>query len=228
MVGGIGTGMKPASQGAGGAMQQQGAGMAAPPMGEQPQGEAATPEEQKLFNNFIAQAMDIIYPEDQKGQPSLLILGNLQGDLDPKVLEMFDQAEPPLSGSPQDSVAATGVLLTILVDQKLGYGAKAREGGGGLDYDAVMLHAGTSIIEELIELAEAAKIHDFSEQDIEGITYRAMDLYGTAARKIGLAGYDQAALKEEFISIIEANNTGKLDKVLPGLPGGAPMMQGAA
>lgn len=187
-------------------------------------GEPATPEEEKLFEAFMDAAMDVVYPEDAKGQPSALIIGNLKGDLDPKVLALFEDAQPPLSGSPQDSLAATAVLLTILIDDKLGYGAKAREGeGGGPDYDAITLHAGKSIIEHLIEISEKEGVHDFSEQDIEGVTYRAMDLYGVAARKIGKAGYDQAALKEEFISIVQANNEGKLDKVLPGLPGGAAM-----
>lgn len=204
--------------------------------------EPATPEEQQLYEQFVTQAMDVIYPPDQKGQVSPQIMADLKGQLDGKAAQLFEGAEPPLAGTPQDNVAATAVVLTIVIDGALGYSKVAREsdqqsqqmppeqqsGEGAPDMNAVLLHGGKAIIEELVEVAEAAKIHEFSEQDMEGIVYRAMDLYRVASENSGNPGYDKAGLTREFEGLVQADREGKLSSVLPGLPGGAPMQQQAA
>lgn len=189
------------------------------------QGEPASPEEQQAYDQFVGEAMDIIYPQGDDGQVSPQVLADLKGDLDPKVMEMFVNADPPLSGSPQDMVAAEAVVLTILIDEKLGFGSMSTQIESGADLNAVIMHAGQAIVEELIEVAEAAKIHDFSEQDVEGVWLRAVDLYRTVSETIGKTGYDKEELAREFSGLVEANNAGTLDKVLPGLPGGAAMKQ---
>ena len=176
------------------------------------QGEQATPEEQALYEQFLNAAGDVIYPNGDKPSPE--IIANLKGDIDPQAMQMFADAQPPVAQSPQDAVSATAVLLTMLVD---GQGKAS-----GTDYpDDVVLHAGAGIIEILVDISEAAKIHDFSEQEMEGLTYRAMDLFRIASPRV-----DTEALKGEFGQIVAADKSGQLNKVLPGLPGGPPMQAG--
>lgn len=170
--------------------------------------QAASPEEQALYDAFVKKALGIIYPEKAAGQVSGEILANLKGDFDPQILQMFEASEPALTDSPQDSAAATAVLLTIMVEGTLGQPV-------GED---VTMHAGQALVEELIEVSEAAGIHDFSEQDIESVWYRALDLYRIASPNV-----DQEALSREFEGIVQADKEGRLGDVLPGLPGGSPM-----
>lgn len=245
-----------------------------PDMSEDVDGGApASPEEQQLYEKFVGAALDIIYPKGENAKVSPQIVDDLKGDVDPKVMSMFENADPPLASNPLDMVPAEAVMLTILIDENLGlsalkmqareddtggeepagkeddgageYGMTGREDdpngeepagqeddgageyGGKPDYDAVLMHAGKAIFEELIDVAEAAGLHDFTEQEIEGAWFRAMDLYRTAAETIGKTGYDPEALKAEFGQIVEANKAGNLNSILPGLPGGAPMQQGA-
>lgn len=208
------------------------AGLGTPSAGAQPQGgeeeyqsptsmfdesamemEEPTPEEQAQFEQFERAMMGYVYAN---GQVSPQIIDNLKGNFDPSVLEMFAEAQPALTDSPQDSLAATGVMLTLLTEEN------AQEQTYS---DDVVLHGGKRAIEELIEVAEAAKIHEFSEQDMETVTYRAFDLYRIASPRV-----DPEALTAEFQMLAEASNQGNLGAVLPGLPGGAPMkpQQGAS
>lgn len=170
--------------------------------------EQASPEEQAQYEAFVEMMQNMIYPEATPGEINPAILANLKGQFDPAALEMFQQAEPALTDSPQDSAAATAVLLTLMAE------------GQGKFSDEIVMHGGAAAIEELVEVAEAAKIHDFAERDMETITYRAMDLYRTASPRV-----DPAALTEQFKALMVANDQGNLGAVLPGLPGGAPMQQ---
>lgn len=172
--------------------------------------EEPTPEEQAQFEQFERAMMGAIYPADQNGQVNPAVIENLKGGFDPSALEMFAEAQPALTDSPQDSLAATAVLLTLLTEQS------AKE-----PYtDDVTMHGGKRAIEELIEVSEAAKIHEYSEQDIETVTYRAVDLYRISSPRV-----DRDSLTAEFQTLAEASNKGNLGAVLPGLPGGAPMKQ---
>lgn len=174
--------------------------------------EEASPEEQAQYEQFVNGMMAVVYPEQTPGEVNPMILANLRGEFQPEALQMFEAAEPGLTNSPQDSVAATAVILTVMGESQGEY------------TDDVVLHGGAATVEELIEVAEAAKIHDFSDDDLETVTYRAMDLYRIASPRA-----DPAALTEEFKGLMAANEQGNLGAVLPGLPGGPPMQkQGAA
>jgi hypothetical protein len=170
--------------------------------------EQASPEEQAQYEQFVNGMMAVVYPEQSPGEVNPAILANLKGQFEPDALQIFEQAEPALTDSPQDSLAATAVILTMMGESQAEY------------TDDVVMHGGAATVEELIEVAEAAKIHDFSEEDIETVTYRAMDLYRIASPRA-----DPAALSEQFQMLMAANEQGNLGSVLPGLPGGAPMQQ---
>ena len=167
----------------------------------------ASPEEQAQYEQFVKSVHGVMFPEAEPGTVNPAIVNNLQGQFDPKVLEAFQAAEPALTDSPQDSLAATTVLLTMMGDS------------AGDFTDDVVMHGGVQVLEDLVEIAEASKIHEFSEQDIEGATYRAMDLFRIASPRA-----DPVALTEQFKGLMAANEKGELNSVLPGLPGG-PAMQ---
>lgn len=205
-----------------------------PPAPEEEQsgsGQQASAKEQAAYEEFAQTLSDVIYPQDTPGQVYPQILANLQGDFDPQVLGLFDGVEPALTNSPQDSVAATSVLVTLVVDKKMGLldqalAAEEQPGGEG-DYspEAVLMEGGKLSVEELIEVAEAAKIHDFSQEEIDGAFYRALDLFRVAQEKVNPRVVQ--SLQRGFEQLRMADQKGELSKVLPGLPGGAPMKQGA-
>lgn len=199
--------------------------------GEDTEGGAGnvSPEEQKLYEDFVHSAMAVIYPGDGQ-QVAPQILADLKGQFDPQALAIFDKAEPALTDSPQDSAAATAVILVLMLDQKTGLGVKATEQDqnpngpppGEPDYAAVLLHGGKAIAEELLEVSEAAKIHDFNDQDIEAVWARANSLYLVAGEAMQAPGVNKDGLTREFGKLVDADKAGQLNKVLPGLPGGAP------
>ncbi|MBF5091904.1 hypothetical protein F1640_18285 [Novosphingobium sp. NBM11] len=90
--------------------------------------------------------------------------------------------------------------------------------------EAVLYQAGREAVEEMIEISEAAKLHDFNDQDIEGAFLRALDLFRVAATKINPRIVD--ALKTGFAQLVDADRAGQLNKILPGLPGGQPIPAG--
>lgn len=181
--------------------------------GAEPGQQPASPEEQAQYEKFVRASLEILYPPDKPGEPNPAILQNLQGKFEKPALAFFEQAQPPLTDSPLDSAAATTVIVTMMTENT----------GGEKFADDVVYHGGKAIAEELIEMAEAAKIHEFSEQDLETVTYRAVDLYRIASPRA-----DPVALTEAFKTLMEANDAGTLNKVLPGLPGGDAMPQKAA
>lgn len=203
--------MRGLGSGAAGMPQQPTQGVAEPAATGSPQGgeQSVSPEEQAQYEAFVKGAQEIIYPQDQPEQINPAILGNLKGQFDPSALEVFQKAEPPLTDSPQDSLAATAVLLTMM--------SEARDQSVT---DDVVMHGGVEIMEDLIDVAEASGIHDFSEEEIEGMTYRAMDLYRIASPRA-----DPAALTAQFKELMAANEQGNLHSILPGLPGGPAMEQ---
>lgn len=171
------------------------------PAGED--GEAATPEEQAIYDRFVTTVMGVIYPEGPE-QVSPAIMQNLQGQFDERAQGMFAEAQPPVQQTPTDSIAQTGVLLTIAVES-------AMERSGQQIPDDVVFHAGAEVMEMLVELAEAAGIVELSEEEMQAVLLRAMDLYRIASPRV-----DPEALSAEFGQIVEADKAGQIDKVLPG------------
>ena len=168
--------------------------------------EQASPEEQRLYDDFVNTALSIIYPKgEQQGTVNPSVVTTLRGEIDPQVMAMFEMAEPPLTQSPIDLLAVSTVQLTLVVEDKA-------EASGQQLPDDVVMHGGVEILEALVEVAEAAGVHDYSEEDIENATYRAMDLYRISSPRV-----DQQALSQEFGAIAEADKSGSLSQLLPGI-----------
>lgn len=214
-----------------GGAQSQGVQPMQPPSAAGGAGQASE-QEQAAYEEFASTLTDVLYPSDTPGEVFPQILANLKGDFDPQVLGLFDGVEPPLTSSPQDTVAATSVLITLVVDKKMGLLEQALaaedQGGGADDYapEAVLMEGGKLAVEELIEIAEAASIHDFGEDEVDGAFYRALDLFRVAQEKVNPRVVQ--SLQRGFEQIRMADEQGQLGKVLPGLPGGAPMQQQGA
>src|SRR3546814_14399171 len=88
-----------------------------------------------MYDAMVREALGIICPEESPGEPRAQIVENLRGEFDPQVAELFAAAQPPVQQTPQDAVAVTAVVLTMMTA-----GALAQQ---GMDVpDAVGFHAG--------------------------------------------------------------------------------------
>ena len=146
-----------------------------------------SPEEQKLYDQFVDNALSVIY--DDKSLPS--IIESLKGD-----------------GNPVDGLANTAVGVVIRVQDS------AEKAGQEIPPD-VVFHAGTEILEDLAELAGKAGVHEFTPEEIEGAAFQAMDLYREMKGRDGGEGRPQ--IMEDFNQIVALDQAGRLDEVAPGL-----------
>lgn len=163
-----------------------------------------SPEEQADYDKFVNNALEIIYPQGG-GTVSPVVMKHLNGEYEQEAQQILAEAQPPLGVSPIDNLAGTTVLLVVALDQS------ATAAGKDVGQD-VVIHGGVAVLEELATVAQAAKIHDYSDKEIEAATLRAMDLY----RYVG-PRYDENAAKQDFGQVVEADKTGTLDQVVPGI-----------
>jgi hypothetical protein len=188
---GIGTQTEPAPEQAPAEIDEQGM--------EQP-----TPEEQALYEKFVQTTAQVMMDGEQNAQFRPEIVNNLRGEFDPQVAKMFEGADPPISDQPADALAVTGVIVTMIAEAQLA------QAGTEIPHE-IIYHAGTEVIGQLAEAAEAAGIADFSEEQIGDAFLRALDLYRQSSPNV-----DQQALSSEFEEIVAADREGRLDQVLPG------------
>ena len=146
-----------------------------------------SPEEQKIYDAFVDNALSVIY--DEKSLPQ--IIESLKGD-----------------GNPVDGLANTAGTVVVRVQDS------AEQAGQELPPD-VVFHAGSEILQDLAQLAEKAGIHQFSPEEIEGAAFQAMDLYREAKGRDGGAARPQ--IVEDFNQIVALDQAGKLDELAPGL-----------
>lgn len=124
----------------------------------------------------------------------------------PTVMGRIAKAPDPVEGL----AAATAMLVSRLKD------GAARQ-SVPLSPD-VLYHGGAALLEDLADTAAKAGIHDFTPDEVEGALYRCLDLYRS------MEGGDPAgkqAVAQDWQALVQADRTGSLDQVLPGLSGGA-------
>lgn len=153
------------------------------------------PEEQAQYDEFVDKALRVIY--DPKSFPA--VLQGLQG-----------------AGDPVAGLANTAALAIMRVEDS------AKREGVEVSPD-VLFHAGLEIMGDLAETAGKAAIHEFSDEEIEQATYKALDLY----RQSRPRSIDQEAARAEFDVARQADEAGQLDELLPALRD-APMHAGAS
>lgn len=166
-----------------------------------------TPEEQAQYDKFVDNGLEIIYPAETEGQPSPAILEGLSGQINPQIAEMMSGAEPPISNNPIDNLASTAVSVVLMLE------ASAAQSNAQIS-DDVIFHGGREILEECGNVSDAAGIHDYSEQELESSFYRALDIYRVSSPRI-----DPETLSQEFGAIEQADKSGQLGQLLPGIEG---------
>lgn len=166
----------------------------APPRGGQ-QGQSQTmeeesnvsPEEQAQYNEFVSQGRMLV--DDKKTMPTLL--KNIQGD-----------------GNPVEGLANSLYAVVMRLEDSAEKAGK--EFSGDVKY-----HGATEIMEHMVELAEAAGIHEYSDQNMESALTIALDLYRVAKQQSGEIQPEQ--FQDELAMLQQAEQEGRLDEVLPGI-----------
>lgn len=155
----------------------------------QEQGEKpnVSPQEQAQYDQFMNNGFSIIY--DPKTFPT--------------IVQRIRNAVDPAEGL----AAVVAMVVTFLEKSAL-------EQKVTLSPD-VLFQGGIALGEDLAEILEKAGIHKFSEKELESATYRAMDIYRQHAANTG--ALDAKQIQQDWSSLVQANNDGTLDKMMPGL-----------
>lgn len=167
-----------------------------------------SPEEQELYDTFVKKSAELIYTD--------------AGKINDGVLEALHIDTAELENESRARIMAlanTGMQIVKKLDDS------AREQGQDIP-DDILAHGGKEIIEELGELSSKAGIYDYSEEELSGAYFQAIDLYRDHAIESGRTS--EETLKAQFAEIDEADKAGRLGDVLPGLPGstlGTPPVQ---
>jgi hypothetical protein len=164
----------------------------------------ASPEEQAVYDMFVKKAAEIIYTPDGKVMPAIL-----------EALRVPPNDQPEGGSPPVMALANAAFLIVKKLD------VSAIEQDRPLP-DEILYHGGVEIVEELGEIASAAKIYDYSEEELSGALFQAVDLFRQHAVESGRTTED--VLKAQFGEIEEADKAGKLGEILPGL-GGEPAVE---
>ena len=157
-----------------------------------------SPEEQEQYSKFEENYMRMIYTEE--GQVNPQILESLKNPA-PLPREMEGQAPPP----PVAALATTAIDIIQTLDDS------AREAGKPITND-VLVQGGVAVIEELAEVAEAAGVHDYSEDELSGVVTLAMNMYRDKALADGRT--DEEALNQDWSEIKQANEQGRDEELL--------------
>ena len=158
------------------------------PEAEEPEGNV-TPEEQAMYEQVVNNALEIIYP---KGDEAIA----------PQIRDALTAGEQPVMNLAMASVS----IVTGLV-------ASAKQAGQKIPGE-ILFHAGAQIVELVAEAAEAFKIAEYSEEDIERALYLAVDMYREQAKASG--DLDEEAMKADFAELQAADAEGRFDEVVPG------------
>lgn len=161
-----------------------------------------SPEEQAEYDQFMGNATQLIYGDDEQVRPEVL-----QALQSPP--EKPPEGEQAMNPNIMALAQAAVTIITRLDDS-------AREQNKVIS-DDVLIHGAVAVIEELGEIAGAAKIYDYSEEDLTGAFQLAVDMYRPKAIADGRTS--EETLKGQFGELNEADAAGKLGDVLPGLPG---------
>lgn len=157
-----------------------------------------SPEEQAQYTKFEENYMRMIYTPEGEVNPDVLKSLSEPAPLPP---EMEGEAPPP----PIAALATTAVTIVQSLDDS------AREAGKPLT-DDVLVQGGIAVIEELAEIAEAASIYDYSEDEMSGAATVAMNMYRDKAIADGRT--DEQTLASQWDEIQKANQEGRDNELL--------------
>ncbi len=119
------------------------------------------------------------------------------------VLERI-QASP----SPIEAVAAIAAQTVIRLQDS------AEKAGSPVSQD-VLFNGGIEIVEELADMTKEAGIYEFTDKDLETAIYQTMDEY----QRLAEGTIDQNAAAQDVEMLKQADASGQLEQMLPGLSG---------
>lgn len=146
-----------------------------------------SPELQAQYDTFVRNGMEIMYSEQVM----------------PKLLEAIRSV-----GDPVEGLGNAVATLVMRLDES------AEQAGTEISGD-VKLHGALELLEQMAELAEAAGVHEYAPEELEGAFYAAMDAYRVALQAQGKIRPEeyQADLQE----LQRAEQEGRIDEILPGI-----------
>lgn len=165
-----------------------------------------TPEEQAAFDEFVTTGLELIYEGGQVKPGILKLLDDDPSDL----IKILGRDVPELGErfSPVIALAATATIVVMEVVKRL------KEHPDG----SIIMHAGKELLEELGDLADDVNGKDFTQDELNQAYLHAVDLYQAIGTADGTV--DKELASQEFADILNAQEQGQLDKVLPGLERG--------
>lgn len=122
-----------------------------------PQGDQASPEEQELYNRFVARAMQHIY--DERTFPGI-------------VEDMKAMQDVPLDLGTLSATVAFAVMQ------------KAKQAGQKIPGD-VLLHGGAEIVQQMVEVYDRATNAKLPPEESEAVLYHAADKFRELAGSSG-------------------------------------------
>lgn len=149
--------------------------------------ENVSPEEQQQYETFVTNGMSIIY-----GDGSM-----------PQVLQAIEA-----DGNPVEGLANVLTMIVMRLEDS------AKQSGTELTAD-VMFHGARELLEQLVDLAEQAGIAQIDEKQMDSAFYLALDMYRSQRQEQGALNTDE--LKAGMNEIMQAEQQGQLDELLPGL-----------
>jgi hypothetical protein len=168
---------------------------------EQDGNEAApnvSPEEQQAYDALVHGCLDLIYSGGKVNQGILDLLDEDPDDL----LKMFGDLPELQQFSP--TVALAGATVAVVLEQ-------IRRAGDKPD-DAILLQGGKEVLEELASLAEKAKLHDYTPEELNKSVLIALDIYHAVGKDAGLV--DENELKASFAEVQQLDQEGRLGELL--------------
>lgn len=148
-----------------------------------------TPEEQEQYNQFVLNGRQLIHSE--KTLPGLLEA--LEGD-----------------GNPVEGLSNALVTVVMRLEDS------AEKSGTEIPGD-VKFHGATELMAYLVELANEAGIGPISDEDQENALYLALDTYRATRQEQGKLPMDE--INADMEAIMQADQQGRLDEILPGVTG---------
>lgn len=146
-----------------------------------------SPEEQAQYEQFVLTAVNFI------GQP----------EVTPAIVQRLQATEDPVS-----NLANAALMVVKRVEDA------AAKKGEQINPD-VLLHGGEAVVSEIADFAAEVGLVDFTQEQIDGAFYQAVDQYREMAQREGRI--DQQAVKADFDQIVAADQNGALEQVLPGI-----------
>lgn len=183
-------------------------------------------EDQAEYDEFVKTASDIIHGGD-KAEVMPEILESLRSGKDdgqgalppapdptapPPDQSQQDPNAPPQGDAPKSNAPILALANTaVQIVQKMDVDSSE---AGKPWTDDVLYQGATEVIEMLGDIALAANIYDYTDEEMTGAFYQAVDMYRPIAIEMGRTSDE--TLKGQFSEIEDADKAGRLGDMLPG------------